>query len=59
MPDDETMRAPKDAKLISLTEDYEVEYRTERFGITRARLAAAVRQVGRSAQAAERSFKGM
>ena len=59
MPDDETMRAPKDAKLISLTEDYEVEYRTERFGITRERLAAAVHQVGRSAQAAERSFKGM
>jgi hypothetical protein len=59
MPDDKTMLAPKEANLISLTEDYEVEYWTERFGITRERLAAAVRQVGRSAQAVERYFKGM
>jgi hypothetical protein len=26
MPDDKTMLAPKEANLIGLTEDYEVEY---------------------------------
>jgi hypothetical protein len=59
MVDDKTKRAPQDAKLISLTEDYEVEHWTERFGVTRERLAAAVRRVGNSAQNVERYFKGM
>src|SRR6266849_2880005 len=59
MSDEKTKRAPQDTKLISITEDYEVEYWTERFGVTRERLAAAVRQVGRSAQAVERYFDGM
>jgi hypothetical protein len=59
MADDTAKRAPQDAKLISLTEHYEIEYWTERFGVTRERLAAAMRRVGRSAQDVERYFKGM
>jgi hypothetical protein len=59
MADDKTKRAPQDEKLINLTEDYEVEYWTERFGVTRERLATAVRRVGNSALAVERYFRGM
>jgi hypothetical protein len=59
MVDDKTKRAPQDAKLISLTEDYEVEYWTERFGGTRERLATAVRRVGNSALEVERYLRGM
>jgi hypothetical protein len=59
MADDKTKRAPQDEKLINLTEEYEVEYWTERFGVTRERLATAVRRVGNSALAVERYFRGM
>jgi hypothetical protein len=59
MVDDKTKRAPQDANLISLTEEYEAEYWTERFGVTRERLATAVRRVGNSALAVERYFSGM
>jgi hypothetical protein len=48
--DDKTQRAPQDANLISLTEDYEIEYWTEALGVTRERLAEAVRAVGHSAE---------
>jgi hypothetical protein len=50
MADDKTKRAPQDAKLISLEEDYEVEYWTRKFGVTRQRLADAVKAVGHSAE---------
>jgi hypothetical protein len=50
MADDKTKRAPQDANLISFTEDYEIEYWTEALGVTRERLAEAVRAVGHSAE---------
>ena len=53
MTDDETKRRPQDANLISPTEDYEVEYWTEKFGVTRERLAEAVKRVGHLAAAVE------
>ena len=53
MTDDKTKRRPQDANLISLTEDYEVEYWTEKFGITKERLAEAVKRVGHLAAAVE------
>jgi hypothetical protein len=34
MVDDKAKRAPQDTKLISLTEDYEIDYWTEKFGVT-------------------------
>jgi hypothetical protein len=37
MADDKTKRAPQDANLISLTEEYEVEYWTERMRRPNAR----------------------
>jgi hypothetical protein len=54
MVDDKTKRAPQDTKLISLEEEYEIDYWTERFGVSRDRLATAVRRVGHSAAAVEK-----
>jgi transposase len=50
MVDYKTKRAPQDANLVSLEEDYEVEYWTRKFGVTRQRLADAVSSVGHSAE---------
>ena len=50
MTDDKTKRAPQDAKRISLEEDYEVEYWSRKFGVTRQGLADAVKAVGPSAE---------
>jgi Protein of unknown function (DUF3606) len=54
MTDDRTKRGPRDRKLISLDEEYEVRYWTGRFGVTKEQLAAAVKAVGHSAEAVER-----
>jgi hypothetical protein len=56
MADDKSKRGPQDGKLISLTEDYEVEYWTKKFGVTKERLAAAVKAAGHSAAAVEQYF---
>jgi hypothetical protein len=57
MADDKTIRGPRDGKLISLEEDYEVAYWTEKFDVSRERLAEAVRAVGHSAAAVEEYLK--
>ncbi len=57
MSDDKTLRAPQDAARISLSEDYEVEYWTGKFGISRDQLAQAVKSVGNSAKAVEQHLK--
>lgn len=57
MADDKTRRRPQDASRISLSEEYEVEYWTGRFGVDRARLEEAVRNAGNSAQAVEQYLK--
>jgi hypothetical protein len=49
MADDKTKRAPQDSNLISRTENYEIDYWTEKFGVSRERLAEAIRAVGHSA----------
>jgi hypothetical protein len=51
MSDDTSLRGPQDAARISLEEDYEVRYWTEKWGITREQLEEAVQQVGHSASA--------
>jgi hypothetical protein len=50
MANDKTKRAPQDTNLISLTEDYEIDYWTEALGVTRERLAEAIQAVGHSAE---------
>jgi len=57
MADDKTMRGPQDRSKIALGEDYEVEYWTERFGVSRERLEQAVKAVGNSADAVERHLR--
>jgi hypothetical protein len=42
MADDRSKRAPQDAKLISLNEDYEVAYWTKKLGVGHS--AAAVEE---------------
>ena len=51
MADDKTKRAPQDDSRINLNEDYEVRYWTQKFGVTKEQLAAAVKAAGVSAQA--------
>jgi hypothetical protein len=51
MADDKTKRAPQDASRINMNEDYEVRYWTQKFGVTKAQLAAAVKAAGVSAKA--------
>lgn len=58
MADDKTLRAPQDSSRIAMGEDYEVEYWTHRFGVSRDRLQQAVDAVGNSADAVERHLKG-
>jgi hypothetical protein len=57
MADDKTNRGPQDRSRINLSEDYEVRYWTEKFGVSKARLEAAVRKVGASADAVEMELR--
>jgi len=51
MSDDKNKRGEADRSRISLSEDYEVRYWTERFGVSQEQLAVAVNKVGNSADA--------
>ena len=57
MSDDKTLRAPQDSSRIAMGEDYEVEYWTKRFGVSREKLQSAVDAVGNSAGAVEEHLK--
>ena len=58
MSDNKTIRGPQDASRISLNEDYEVDYWAGKFGVSREKLAEAIKAVGNSAAAVERHLKG-
>ena len=57
MSDDKTNRGPQDRSRISLTEDYEVRYWTDKLGISRSQLEDVVRKVGSSASAVEEELR--
>ncbi len=57
MADDKTLRGPQDRSRIALGEDYEVDYWTGKFGVSRERLQQAVDEVGNSAAAVEQYLK--
>ena len=57
MADDKTNRGPQDRTRIAMGEDYEVDYWTGKFGVSRERLQQAVDAVGTSAEAVERHLK--
>jgi hypothetical protein len=46
MSDDKTKRGPQDSSRINMNEDYEVEYWTSRFGVSKERLQSAVDRAG-------------
>ena len=52
MADDPSKRGPQDRSRISTSEDHEVRYWSQKFGVTPEQLKAAVRRVGNSAKAA-------
>jgi hypothetical protein len=54
MGDDLTKRRPQDSSKISMTEPYEVNWWTAKFGVTKAQLQAAVNAVGHGAAAVAR-----
>lgn len=54
MSDDTAVRGPQDSSRISLGEDYEVRYWTDKFGVSEDELADAVKAVGNSADAVAR-----
>ena len=58
MADDKTKTAPQDAQRVNISEDYEVQYWTEKFGCTRAQLEAAVKKVGVLAADVEAQLQG-
>ena len=56
MPDDRRRRGPQDRMRINMGEDYEVEYWTKTFGISKDRLVEIVNKVGDSVQAVRREL---
>lgn len=51
MADDRSQRGPQDAARVNVNEDYEVQYWTNRFGVSADRLRQAVAKVGPSVDA--------
>ena len=50
MADDTSKRGGQDRKRINLSEDYEVRYWSEKFGISKDELRAAVERYGNMAE---------
>jgi hypothetical protein len=57
MADDKTLRGPQDRSRIALGEDYEVDYWTGKFRVSREELQQAVAAVGNSAAAVGQYLK--
>jgi hypothetical protein len=57
MSDDKSNRGPADRSRISLDQDYEVRYWTAVLGVTKEQLAAAVQEVGDSADKVREHLK--
>jgi hypothetical protein len=58
MADDPSKRGPQDRSRISLSEPYEIQYWTKKFGVTAAELRDAIKKVGNSAEAVEKEIAG-
>lgn len=56
MADDLSNRGPQDRSRINLSEDWEVQYWTKKFGVTKQQLSDAVKAVGSSADAVQRNL---
>jgi hypothetical protein len=58
MADNKSLKGVQDRTRINLSEDYEVRYWCEKFGVTADELKAAVKRVGNSAKAVESELSG-
>lgn len=58
MADDKTARGPQDSTRIAMSEEYEVQYWTTRFVVSRDELQPAMDAVGNGAAAVERHLGG-
>lgn len=58
MSDDRSKPGGQDRTRISLSEDYEVRDWSEKFGVSEARLRAAVEKVGNQADDVQRELRG-
>lgn len=56
MADDKTKRGPADATRVNVNEDYEVQYWTDKFGVSADRLRKAVEKVGPMAKDVEKEL---
>ncbi|MDG9882333.1 DUF3606 domain-containing protein [Pseudomonas putida CSV86] len=54
MADDLNNRGPQDRSRINLSEEWEVQYWTKKFGVTKEKLTEAVKAVGASAEAVQK-----
>ena len=59
MADDPSKRGPQDRSRISTSEDHEVRYWSQKFGVSPEQLKAAVRKVGNSAEAVGKELKAV
>ncbi len=50
-------KRPQDRSRVNTSEDYEVRYWSQKFGVSPEQLKAAVRKVGNSAKAVEKELK--
>jgi hypothetical protein len=57
MSDDLSKQGMQDRTRINTSEDYEVRYWSEKFGVSQDRLKAAVKKVGNSVSAVEKELK--
>jgi len=57
MSDDTSKKGVQDRTRINTSEDYELRYWSEKFGVSRDQLKAAVDKVGNSVSAVEKELK--
>lgn len=57
MSDDKNNRGGQDRSRINTNEDYELDYWTDKFGVSRDKIREAVKAVGNSADAVEEYLK--
>ncbi|HEY4678796.1 MAG TPA: DUF3606 domain-containing protein [Candidatus Angelobacter sp.] len=57
MADDKTKRGPQDRSRVSLSEPYEVEYWTKKFGVSKSELGLLVMKHGNSVKKIEDALK--
>ena len=57
MTDDKKVKGKADRSRINMSEDYEVQYWSEKFGVSKQQLEKAVKEVVNNAKDVEGTFK--